>query len=121
MQGHTMENYDKSKNWTVYGCRWLQDSVTYYIDGEEFAHVTDPDIMESVNNGTPFYLMLDLMNWPGPSLIRTTSRAINRSTRSTGSEFGTKIPVQVANYGRWLDGGRGRPGGRRRPLHLVSV
>jgi len=61
--------YDKSKNWTVYGCRWLQDSVTYYIDGEEFAHVTDPDIMESVNNGAPFYLMLDLMNWPGPSLI----------------------------------------------------
>ena len=25
--------YDKSQNWTVYGCRWLQDSVTYYING----------------------------------------------------------------------------------------
>lgn len=62
---HATENikwdagYDLSEEFTTFGSRWLEDSITIYANGQEVERVTDSDIMRSLNNGAPFYLMLN--------------------------------------------------------------
>lgn len=53
------DGWDHSQRFAVYGCRWLEDSLTYYLNGEAVAQTTRDDVMTSVNNGAPFYIMLN--------------------------------------------------------------
>lgn len=51
---------DLTSDFHIYGCKWMQDKIVHYVDGVKVAERTDPTIMESVNNGAPFYMMLNI-------------------------------------------------------------
>lgn len=51
---------DITENFHVYGAEWQDDGITYYVDGEEIANWTDSTMLESFQNGAPFYLMLNM-------------------------------------------------------------
>ncbi|KAB1185480.1 MULTISPECIES: family 16 glycosylhydrolase [Haloferax] len=51
---------DLSQDFHIYGCQWMEDRVVHYVDGIKVAETTDPTIMTSLNNGAPFYMMLNI-------------------------------------------------------------
>lgn len=51
---------DLTNRFHIYGCEWFEDRVVHYLDGEEVAVCTDGTILEALNNGAPFYMMLNI-------------------------------------------------------------
>ncbi|WP_224332696.1 family 16 glycosylhydrolase [Haloprofundus halobius] len=51
---------DLCENFHVYGCEWQEDAIRHYVDGQLVAERTADTIVESCNNGAPFYMMLSI-------------------------------------------------------------
>ncbi|WP_411965981.1 family 16 glycosylhydrolase [Haloferax sp. YSMS24] len=51
---------DLSQDFHIYGCQWMEDRVVHFVDGVKVAETTDPTVMTSLNNGAPFYMMLNI-------------------------------------------------------------
>lgn len=87
-------NENLADTFHTYGCEWMENRITWYVDGEEVWTLDDPKAMENINAGAPFYLMLSCVseytNWlPSPSKDNWPEAAIIRSvdiyeTKSAG-------------------------------------
>ncbi|MFC7095832.1 glycoside hydrolase family 16 protein [Halobaculum marinum] len=51
---------DITENFHVYGAEWRSDHVTHYVDRERVRRWTDETMLESMANGAPFYMMVNL-------------------------------------------------------------
>ena len=49
---------DLAQSWITIGCLWTENEIAHYADGELVGRTTQDDILRSVNNGAPHYLML---------------------------------------------------------------
>lgn len=61
---HSPSKYDSGVDLTqdfhVYGCKWMEDRIVHYVDGQKVAERTDPTILDALENGAPFYMMLNI-------------------------------------------------------------
>lgn len=48
---------DLTDSFNVYGCAWLEDSVSFYFNGKFVGACTEDEAITGVNTGHPFYLM----------------------------------------------------------------
>jgi beta-glucanase (GH16 family) len=51
---------DLTRNFHVYGVEWRTERLAHYVDGEEVMVTTNPDILNAMERGAPFYLMCSL-------------------------------------------------------------
>ncbi|QCJ47429.1 family 16 glycosylhydrolase [Haloprofundus sp. MHR1] len=51
---------DLTENFHIYGCEWQEDAIRHYVDGQLVAERTADTIVESCNNGAPFYMMFTI-------------------------------------------------------------
>lgn len=51
---------DLTENFHVYGVEWQDDRLTHYVDDEAVMVTTDPDVLEAMQRGAPFYLLCTL-------------------------------------------------------------
>jgi len=49
---------DLSESFVTIGCLWTDDRIVYYADGQQIGGTSRDDILGSVNNGAPHYMML---------------------------------------------------------------
>lgn len=52
---------DITESFVVYGCEWRTDRICHYVDGTKVAETTDSTVMESLNNGAPYHMLLAIM------------------------------------------------------------
>lgn len=57
----------------TYGCEWQDEYITWYVDGEEVWTLDEPQDMEDINDGLPYYMMISCVSgythWlPNPSM-----------------------------------------------------
>lgn len=57
---HYKTDYDLSKDFHVFGCKWLTDRVEYFFDGVKVGQSDRSTAMEALRNGAPFYMMLNI-------------------------------------------------------------
>ena len=56
---HKVET-DLTKDFHVYGCKWLSDRVEWYFDGQKVGETQNETAMEALRRGAPFYMMLNI-------------------------------------------------------------
>ncbi|MFC7095836.1 glycoside hydrolase family 16 protein [Halobaculum marinum] len=57
---HYNTGVDLTRDFHIYGCRWLSDRVDFYFDGNHVGSVTDETTMEALRRGAPFYMMCNI-------------------------------------------------------------
>ena len=57
---HYKTDYDLSKGFHIFGCKWLTDRVEYFFDGAYVGKSDRSTAMEALQKGAPFYMMLNI-------------------------------------------------------------
>lgn len=86
--------YSSESDWAgnafhTYGLEWRKDAIRHYVDGQLVEETTDPNVLESFNNGGAEYLMLSL----NLDNVGTTDKSISWANKEFLCDW-----VRVWNY-----------------------